>query len=548
MPMPSMSQRALRRYPALAGFGALAVMALLLPSTLNVPQTGPTTLAELAPVPGKTISNLANLAELAPTSSDGIGAGGSGFTAGAGVASPTTTIAMRATTAGKRRAGTKRCVGNPPRQTEDPLSPPCIAFFDGDNGGATAKGVTRDEIRVVFLPSCGSNTPQRTDDYDKVSHVYGALLKYFSERFQTYGRRVHGWAYQGNCVTQDAERAVVRDLNEQLDPFAIVNISATAVMADEAARLGIWTNIDEGRREEMARRAPFLASFSPDEEDRLSSTAALLCAKLAGRPARYSGDPTLRAAARKFALHYSRGQQATRAGQGVLLDDIRQRCGGLAGDVLLPSSDNNYALDIPRWRAAGITTVVDVGDSITYALAAQQEGWLPEWFRVPDLFSPAADRAYFPASQLANSYAITPMRRLASRPEDQDSYQATKAACPDCVNPSSQLDYDNFLLLFWGIQAAGPKLSVENVDKGLRGIPPRASPNPWTPAAYFAPDNWSFVKDSMLVRWDKGAVGTYGPGCWRTVEYGKRYRAEDWASSPGDDNFDRFDEWPCDGE
>src|SRR5688572_14509800 len=33
---------------------------------------------------------------------------------------------------------TRDCVGTPTRQTEDPMSPPCVAvMFEGDNGGAT---------------------------------------------------------------------------------------------------------------------------------------------------------------------------------------------------------------------------------------------------------------------------------------------------------------------------------------------------------------------------------------------------------------------------
>src|SRR5205807_1613108 len=45
---------------------------------------------------------------------------------------------------------TKGCVGKPPRQTEDPLAPPCVASFSGDNFGATYQGVSKDEISVLF--------------------------------------------------------------------------------------------------------------------------------------------------------------------------------------------------------------------------------------------------------------------------------------------------------------------------------------------------------------------------------------------------------------
>src|SRR5688572_25910879 len=45
-------------------------------------------------------------------------------------------------------ARTRRCVGDPPRQVEDPQSPPCVPYWVGDNGGSTSKGVTRDSIKV----------------------------------------------------------------------------------------------------------------------------------------------------------------------------------------------------------------------------------------------------------------------------------------------------------------------------------------------------------------------------------------------------------------
>ena len=33
-------------------------------------------------------------------------------------------------------ARVRACVGSPPRQTEDPQSPPCVPYFNGPNGGA----------------------------------------------------------------------------------------------------------------------------------------------------------------------------------------------------------------------------------------------------------------------------------------------------------------------------------------------------------------------------------------------------------------------------
>jgi hypothetical protein len=157
-------------------------------------------------------------------------------------------------------------------------------------------------------------------------------------------------------------------------------------------------------------------------------------------------------------------------------------------------------------------------------------------------------RGLFPATQSINAFATTSSRRLAERIEDQDAYQASKAACATC-GVTTTIVYDEVLLFFWGIQAAGPNLTMHNVDRGLHAIPQRPSPNPWTPSAYFAPSNWSFIKDMMLARWDPaGVLPGQAPGCWRLVEQGRRYRPQDWATSPGDEGFDQFDAWPCHGE
>src|SRR5688500_5249134 len=144
--------RRLRDYPplALAGLVMLVLLALM-PSALNLPQTTPSETLEYAPVPPEDdITNppTGNFDSLGLGSSRSIGTGASGDSAlpGGGAVPGGAPI---------KTASTKRCVGNPPRQTEDPLSPPCVAVFTGDNGGATYQGVTREEVRVLFyLEGC----------------------------------------------------------------------------------------------------------------------------------------------------------------------------------------------------------------------------------------------------------------------------------------------------------------------------------------------------------------------------------------------------------
>src|SRR5439155_17384244 len=92
---------------------------------------------------------------------------GTGAGAGGGVT---------ATPAPVQVARVRRCVGDPPRQIEDPQSPPCVPYWQGDNGGATSKGVTADEIRIAV--------PKMTD-------TDAQFAAFFNSRFEFYGRKLH---------------------------------------------------------------------------------------------------------------------------------------------------------------------------------------------------------------------------------------------------------------------------------------------------------------------------------------------------------------------
>src|SRR5207248_1022396 len=90
---------------------------------------------EYAPVPG-------NAGQTAAGNFAGLGIGSSGTGPGAAGGGQGVEAPPLGQLLGQGAApSTKQCVGHPPRQTEDPLSPPCVAFFTGDNGGATYRGV-----------------------------------------------------------------------------------------------------------------------------------------------------------------------------------------------------------------------------------------------------------------------------------------------------------------------------------------------------------------------------------------------------------------------
>ena len=536
---------ALRRYPALAYLAAASALALLLPSGLNVLQSGPTTLAEYAPVPGEGEGS-SDVGELGQVASVGVGSGGSGGSGPAGreeTAATTTPPEAEAVRSGRlvRRPGTKRCVGDPPRQTEDPLSPPCVAFFEGDNGGATTPGVTKDEVVVFVRLVNGGNTAgdqeedivdcaEDVNDGDKfVVQQCKAFMRYFNERYQTYERKVHFYSI-GYEVS-------VKDAIDRLGPFAIAGVAA----GSQAAQQVLSVTYTGASRANSLKHAPYLMSFRADVEDQLAQIATYVCDRLEGGKARYAGDPELQDRTRKFGfLFFDRQRKES------IKAAVKATCGL---EITTESADWDKPTGPAKLLQEGVTTVIIVVGNTGHATASNNAtalAYFPEWF-VPAASDLNGIDLNFHArvansAQWRNAFGLTfDIRRAAIN--EQPWYRAYKEACPDCMEPTTgtggvlfaAANYESLAMLFYGIQSAGPRLTPENVDKGLHAIPAKASTDPFSPAAYFAPGNYSFVKDAMPIWWDPTGQppGSSARGCYRLPEEGRRYRAGEWPE--GDD-------------
>ena len=538
--------RPFRRYPALAFLGAAAALAILLPSALNVPQSGPTTLAEFAPVPGAG-DGRSDISDLGSAQS-----GGLGFGTGRGGASRK---APEASAPKQSRPTLKRCVGSPPRQTEDPLSPPCVAFFDGDNFGATTKGVTRGEVTVVLFTNNGpagqfvdcALAPNAQDTAIDVGCK--AYMRYFNERYQTYGRKVHMWQFYTSGTTTNQATTAAIDMDSKKNPFAEVGDGRnfTDGLNRENARRKVLTTVLPGvLRKSQQDFAPFLITFKPDYDDQSSIVASYICLKLAGRPARYAGPGTNQTDPRRFAFY-----AADKGFQDRLDAQLQNQC-----DLKVTISEDltvSTAVPATQMRAAGATTAIVFGSgNLTLATAnANQAGWFPEWLIAGSNFTYSTDSSIaarnFEPTQWSRAFGVSFDYRRKGVVE-QPWYQAYREACPSCPEPDREASavYDSLAMLFYGIQAAGPRLSPESLDKGMHAIPPNGSSTPYKPAAYFSPGNFSYIKDGMEIWWDASAQapGETVLGCYRLTNGGQRFRLGEWLS--GDHNLKQPDS-PCQG-
>lgn len=534
---------ALRRYPALGYLAGTAALALLLPSGLTVPNSGPPTLAEYAPVPGQG-EGQSDTSEVGLPTSGGLGAGGVGEGVGALPPPPPEEPQAVIGGAGVRRPGSKRCVGSPPRQTEDPLAPPCIAFFEGDNGGATARGVTATKVVAVLnvdwaeggvannsgprrLVDCGTQIAEGDNQDD----IYcKAFMKFFNARYQTFGRQVHFWANHGLTAAS---------LDEQLRPFVVAGVSGS----ESYTRLGmISAGYQSQERKKFRDSAPRLIGFRPDYEDSADMAASYVCDKLNNRSVSFTDDPQLTGKPRKFA--YWHGSPMSTYDRAVLAA-LERRCGLKITDFADGINDRTAAA---RLKAAGVTTVLILVGNTSHAVVTQQAtqaAWFPEWVIPGSLEIRAINTNFYgrlaDQTQWRHTVGITfDYRRNALF--DQPWFRAYREGCPDCPAPGAtnssggpQL-YDALTMLFYGIQSSGPRLTAENIDKGLHAIPPQGSANPYKPAGYFAPGNYTFVKDAAALWWDPAGTppGSPNQGCYRLVADGKRARAGEWTAGDGD--------------
>jgi hypothetical protein len=576
----------------------LAALLLLsmLPSALNLPQSTPSETLEYAPVPPDD-QNQTNLS--GNFSSLGLGRS-SAFGAAAGN-DPTDTGGTAGGGSTGKNPATKRCVGNPPRQTEDPMSPPCVAYFSGDNGGATYQGVTRDEITVLMVlqwgwglrpgaggrngtycdvdlgypasPGCEGveyndvtpNDPRSTGREAGLSRVVKALSVHFNERFQTYGRHVHFWIHWSEFEdSPERRRANASENFTRIEPFAVIdreNFNGggnKAAYSQVMARFGVINVQATGPElESYFRTFPgFLWNFSPSIERLARTYVDYVCTRVAPFPVSHStngtgpdGEP-MNGRPRRYGLFISddEGKPQYR----VLSDLVRDGLADCGVKPVIELSNNNeggFPTETDTVNAAtfsqnGVTTVLWLAGYLFYqsrAFAAQN--YYPEIVVAGDgEVDRGTEAGLQDQSVWQNAWLVTPYQLREDSPDSTQGFHACRGADPaiprDDATSFCEALYRDLFLLFLMIQSAGPRLSPETVERGLRAIPPVVSTDPYKASCYFELGDYTCVKDAIEEWWDPGgeARPDSTPGCWRMTRGGQRFVIGDWPRA--DEVFD----------
>lgn len=547
---------------------------LVFPNPLRVPTNNPTATAEIAPVPGPPQQEQpqANFSETQLATSAGVGAGGLG--AGAGLPPPVLPP--------KEVPVQKDCVRDPitgvVRQTEDPLSPPCVPFWDASNGngGATWRGVTGDEIKVVLYNDQGLDIDMTkpykpTDENESVCsadsryecenivRTIKAQLKYFQKRFQTYGRRVRVIAQPssgGVTTTPEIRRQDAVISYQTHRPFAAVYLGNEAdAFFEKAASLGILTfGLNEDVRRGFYERYPgFIWSFFPDQETQQQWSASFICNKLAGREARFAFQDDLRDRTRKFGFIYGLNSQRGTGMErmaGLLIRNVKQMCGLEFVEATYDASDNGTggAEEAPqiiaRMKLANVTTLIcyciPVPSELTVTKmrhAASAAEYYPEWYwdSVSRMDKPVWQETYAKGDERQRSFGSSYYWRAPAF-EEHYHYQAYLQEAPGTV-PNVRFNfniYHLFLNLFTGIQAAGPRVTPDSIQKGMFTFKWSRQDYPWVPTGGYGPDGpgtYTFDDTAMMWWWDP--TGTppgeeRAKGCIRVGNEGRRFYWNQW--------------------
>lgn len=534
--------------------GAALVLLLVIGLTaLTATQGPPPAIAEISPQANEQITD----APEEQSSDMGEGAGG-----GAGGDSVTTTTTEPPNVPTTVVPRSHRCVGDPPRQIEDPHSPPCIPFWEGDNGGATWQGVTADEV-IVGIPN-----------YDAGNSGIVALYEaFFNNRFEFYGRKLRliDSTRNGDPSMDGPEggKAVAAISDEELKVFASGAGNPQAFhFYDELGRRGVpVVNTEVKMTDAYLQRMQHIYSYRMGVDTMFENFGEWACKRLAGGNATHAGGDQL-GQPRKFGIILHRGWGDSPVTSKPLQDQLKG-CG--VEPVVIEHTCNCTASLTPQMTAAeatnamvqmsqaGVTSIFCLCEPADMALlmrTATAQRYYPEWL-VTDYVDLAntflmKTLAGGVPEQAEHVFGITFSPRLTT-------VQSTPAFWAVWeVDPSYNFQqasryyfavkqYWAILLLASGIQMAGPNLTPERFREGLAKA---VFPNPTTPlmagsVGFNDPlRSHSFTKDGTELWWSNAAPDPYpggGPGAYCYVDGGRRYRRGGWPSGG-----DPFFQGPCD--
>ena len=521
--LPSPAGRVMRGYAPVATLAVMfLLMAMLVPSTYRGPAeltAGGNSSSDFGAAPDTSSSGGTGDAPGGSSGDDGAPSDGSAVVGGGDDSA--------APSAAGGNDGPAAQGGCPDRQLQipgDPYSPPCIQF-SGDNGGATAKGVTADQIIVSarILDEKGFQQTLATlagadivDGPEDVRRTIGALAQYFNERMQFYGRqmRVEFYPGRGSGVAElqgagqaeaEADAVTVAD---EIGAFAELN-GGSAPFADALARKQVLAfGTPYLSRNWHVDRAPYNWSVATDCSIIVESVAEFSNRTLANKPAVFAGG-NLKDKPRKFAAFSPENPWYVDCVDQAIA--IAEAAGNKVDERItyrldIDSMSNQASSIIAKLKSEGITTILCGCDPIMpvfLTTKAAEQNYEPEWVVAGTALSDIdIVGQLYDQGQWSRAFGVSylaPFRPI----ESGIGYSAYKAVRDDEPAFAVETIYAQMYMLALGIHMAGPDLTPASYEQGMFAYPGGSGPfGTWG----FDEDSYTPTQDYRVIWWDPDAV------------------------------------------
>jgi hypothetical protein len=439
----------------------------------------------------------------------------------------------------------------------------CYAPFTGDNGGATATGVTSNSIKVVFYQAQPTDPilnyitqAVKVDDTNaQTAQTMQDWMTFYDRYYETYGRKIElvPFTATGTAIDEVAARADANTIAQDIKPFAVWGGPIlTPTFGDELAARGVLCiSCGPGSSYDyFTKRAPYLWGLGILPEQGQTHVVEYLAKELANGNAEHAGDPAMHARKRTFGLIY-----ISTSDQDEKVTDRFEANLAAAGVPLAARLAYKSPIDlqngapglIAKLKDAGVTSLLFAGDPIapqplTQAATAQE--YFPEWIITGSaLTDTAAFARTYDQKQWAHAFGVS-FGAARSDPRATGSkflYRwffgqdapASTAAATAVINPA---------LFFPVIQGMGPDVSAQNFEDTVFAANATTHAITQPSLSYGNKGIWpqtdySGVDDATEIWWDPTASGPdeiqrQGQGLYQYVDGGKRYFPGEWPKQP----------------
>ena len=445
-------------------------------------------------------------------------------------------------------------------------APPCVKPWHGNNGGATAPGVTSSEITVVsyesqpdllqqsFFQQSGSDESLAAEFRTNQQYV-----DFFQSHYEMYGRKVHLIAFKATGAPDDdvAAKADAIKVATELHAFASFGgPGQTPAYAETLAAHGVLCLGDCV----IAEPASFLRRNAPDvwptlaaPEQAAEHWAAFVGRSLAGRKAIHAGDPKLRRRTRRFGIvHYDDSSGTFTRSFDHFAKLLRPYHVHIATAIPyqldLAKAQESARTIIAELKDAHVTSVVLAGDPIFPGYLTREataQGYFPEWVLMGYAYTDTAvfGRTY-DQRQWAHAFGVSLLPTRQTDAVDEFASVVKWQSGREPIASTFRALMQSPLIFFTGVHLAGPDLTPATFRRGLFHFPakrPTSAPFlhlSWGRHQVWHGVDWTAGDDAVVVWWDPNAtgpdeVGNAGRGMYRYALHGRRYLPGEWPRNTG---------------